>query len=107
MFYYLTFALIQDIENDAAKYMMNEAKRFITDESRLFELGIHLGMKPYTIQQIRTDYPHNIILAAYQLAFRYYYDSLGTKEEKLEVFHKVLVEMGNVNAARFESNNNR
>ena len=86
--------------------MMEEVRKFITTETELFQFGINLRMEPFYIEQIRTDNPHSIILAACKLAFKYYVDSPGTKDEKLEVFHKSLVDMGKVSATRFENNNN-
>ena len=98
----LTVLPFQDVEPDAAWYLMNQVRKFICRDGDLFMLGIQLGMPDSTIERIRTDHQGNMLMKGWKLASKFYTDTVGTKEFKLDKFHTALIDIGKAYAKSFE-----
>ena len=84
---------------------MDQVKQFVCNDGAFYELGVELGISSNTIDHIHSD-SQNMLTKAWKLVSTYYIENDGTKEEKLDTFHKALLKMGKATAKRFDSNNN-
>ena len=84
-----------------AQYLMDQVKQFICRDDTLFELGIRLGIQDCDIERIRTDHHGNILMKGWKLTSKFYVETSGTKEFKLDKFHAALIAIGKDHAVSF------
>ena len=59
-------------------------------------------MSDNTIERIRSDYPGNMLMKGWKLACKFYTETVGTMEFRLDKFHADLVTIGKTHAVSFD-----
>ncbi len=80
--------------------MSRQMKKLISSWDDVFGLGIELGLSGTELQRIQNDNP-SILLGAYQVAFHFYSEAEGTREEKLSKFYEGFQNIGKMQVQPF------
>ncbi len=76
-----------------ASYVLEELSRCVCSLKDYTILGIKLRVPTSTQDRIRFDNQSSILVAALKMVEQFYQGTGGTKEQKMDIFHRVLREM--------------